>query len=28
MMLKNDLKVQLPLEYFKQFNSVFLFIEE
>ena len=27
-MLKNDLKVQLPLEYFKQFSSVFLFIEE
>lgn len=27
-MLKNDLKVQLPIEYFQRFNSVFLFIEE
>ncbi len=27
-MLKNDLKVELPIEYFKRFNSVFLFIEE
>lgn len=27
-MLKNDLKVQLPIEYFHRFNSVFLFIEE
>lgn len=27
-MLKNDLKVELPIEYFQRFNSVFLFIEE
>ena len=27
-MLKNDLKVQLPIEYFERFKSVFLFIEE
>lgn len=27
-MLKNDLKVQLPFKYFENFQSVFLFIEE
>ncbi len=27
-MLKNDLKVQLPIQYFERFESVFLFIEE
>lgn len=27
-MIKNDLKVQLPLSYFEKFKSVFLFIEE
>lgn len=26
--IKNDLKVQLPIEYFKKFKNVFLFIEE
>jgi len=27
-MLKNDLKVQLPINYFERYQSVFLFIEE
>ena len=27
-MIKNDLKVQLPMEYFHRFQSVFLYIEE
>ncbi len=28
LMIKSDIKVQLPIEYFKSFKNVFLFIEE
>lgn len=28
LMIKNDIKVQLPISYFEKFKSVFLFIEE